>query len=369
MLIDMREVADGRSLVATVCIIGAGVAGITLARELEKQGIDTCVLESGGLVADDATRDLARGEATGFDYQFADGCRGRFLGGSSNCWGGWPQVDEENTHRVAISSSVVSAGCRRQVPSANGRSITLQSSTTRTSAVAFMSIVRCSVTQTGLFREPAVGLLGMRGGARRKEVAIGAQDAFAQADGRRPAEASELAGIQQLAWRAIRLAGIKAQLALKADDACDQLRQIGNADLFAAANIQVRALRREQRMQQPAIQLHQVQAGGRKIIDMQEFAQRTPTAPHHHLGRTGLMRLVDLPQECRQHMAAFQVEVVAGAIEIGRHQAPVVATVLPVIAFAQLDAGNLGHGVGSLVGSSVPVSSASSAMGCAASLG
>ena len=89
MLIDMRDVANGRSLVTTVCIIGAGVAGITLARELEKQGIDTCVLESGGLTADDATRDLARGEAVGFDYRFADGCRGRFFGGSSNCWGGW----------------------------------------------------------------------------------------------------------------------------------------------------------------------------------------------------------------------------------------------------------------------------------------
>ncbi len=89
MLIDMREVSHGRSLAATVCIIGAGVAGITIARELEKQGIDTCVLESGGLVADDATRDLARGEAIGLDYLFADGCRGRYFGGSSNCWGGW----------------------------------------------------------------------------------------------------------------------------------------------------------------------------------------------------------------------------------------------------------------------------------------
>jgi choline dehydrogenase-like flavoprotein len=89
MLIDMREVADGRELVTTVCIIGAGVAGITIARELEKQGIDTCVLESGGMEPDDQTRDLYRGESIGIDYQFADGCRGRFLGGSSNCWGGW----------------------------------------------------------------------------------------------------------------------------------------------------------------------------------------------------------------------------------------------------------------------------------------
>ncbi len=89
MFIDTRQVGDGRALIATVCIIGGGVAGLTIARELEAQGIDTCVLESGGFEPDDATRDLCRGDATGIDYQFADGSRGRFLGGSSNCWGGW----------------------------------------------------------------------------------------------------------------------------------------------------------------------------------------------------------------------------------------------------------------------------------------
>lgn len=89
MLIDTRQISDGKALIVTVCIIGGGVAGLTIARELEKCGIDTCVLESGGLEPDDATRDLYRGEATGIDYQFADGCRARFLGGSSNCWGGW----------------------------------------------------------------------------------------------------------------------------------------------------------------------------------------------------------------------------------------------------------------------------------------
>ncbi len=89
MFIDTRQVKDGRALVVTVCVIGAGVAGITIARELEAQGVDTCVLESGGFVPDDATRDLYRGDATGMPYHFADGCRARFLGGSSNCWGGW----------------------------------------------------------------------------------------------------------------------------------------------------------------------------------------------------------------------------------------------------------------------------------------
>lgn len=89
MFIDTRQVGDGKSLIVTVCIVGGGVAGLTIARELEKAGVDTCVLESGGFDADDATRDLYRGEASGVDYQFADGCRSRFLGGSSNCWGGW----------------------------------------------------------------------------------------------------------------------------------------------------------------------------------------------------------------------------------------------------------------------------------------
>ncbi len=65
MFIDARQLNDGRALVVTVCVIGAGVAGITIARELEAHGVDTCVLESGGCEPYDATRDLYRGEATG----------------------------------------------------------------------------------------------------------------------------------------------------------------------------------------------------------------------------------------------------------------------------------------------------------------
>lgn len=73
-----------------VCIIGGGVAGITLAMELDKKGVDVVLLESGGFNPDDDTRDLYRGEDVGeWRYNFADGSRSRFLGGSSNCWGGW----------------------------------------------------------------------------------------------------------------------------------------------------------------------------------------------------------------------------------------------------------------------------------------
>jgi choline dehydrogenase-like flavoprotein len=90
MFIDTRHVEQGAIVDTTVCIIGGGVAGITLAMELDKQGIDVAMLESGGLHPDDETRDLARGEDIGeWRYDFSDGSRSRFLGGSSNCWGGW----------------------------------------------------------------------------------------------------------------------------------------------------------------------------------------------------------------------------------------------------------------------------------------
>lgn len=89
MFIDARTVESGVIIQTVVCIIGGGVAGITLALELEKQEIDVCLLESGGFKPDDETRDLYRGQSIGVPYIFSDGCRSRFLGGSSNCWGGW----------------------------------------------------------------------------------------------------------------------------------------------------------------------------------------------------------------------------------------------------------------------------------------
>jgi choline dehydrogenase-like flavoprotein len=89
MFIDTRRLQESATVQTSVCIIGGGVAGITLARELERQGIDACLLESGGYAPDRGTRDLYRGENVGVRYNFADGYRFRYLGGSSNGWGGW----------------------------------------------------------------------------------------------------------------------------------------------------------------------------------------------------------------------------------------------------------------------------------------
>jgi choline dehydrogenase-like flavoprotein len=89
MFIDTRELGQNATIEAEVCIVGAGAAGITLALELERRGVAATVLESGGLEPDDASKDLYVGRNSGLPYTFGEGSRSRFLGGSSNCWGGW----------------------------------------------------------------------------------------------------------------------------------------------------------------------------------------------------------------------------------------------------------------------------------------
>lgn len=89
MFIDTRTLDDQTVIDKTVCVMGCGVAGITLAFELERLGIDACILESGGYESEKETTDLNRGFNLGLPYQFGDGTRSRYLGGSSNCWGGW----------------------------------------------------------------------------------------------------------------------------------------------------------------------------------------------------------------------------------------------------------------------------------------
>ncbi len=89
MFCDARKEEEGKLLQSTVCIIGGGAAGITMALEFERRGIDAILLESGGFKPDAETIDLYRGENVGIPYEFGDGFRSRFLGGGSNCWGGW----------------------------------------------------------------------------------------------------------------------------------------------------------------------------------------------------------------------------------------------------------------------------------------
>ena len=71
------------------CIAGGGVAGIVLAFSLARRGRRILVLEAGGLEFSDESQSLYRGTNVGHDYFDLDASRLRFLGGTSNHWGGW----------------------------------------------------------------------------------------------------------------------------------------------------------------------------------------------------------------------------------------------------------------------------------------
>src|SRR4026207_821451 len=71
-----------------VCIVGAGAAGITLAREFIDQRFEVCLLESGGMSPHKRTRCLSRGQNIGHYYRPIEYTRSRSFGGTTEIWGG-----------------------------------------------------------------------------------------------------------------------------------------------------------------------------------------------------------------------------------------------------------------------------------------
>ncbi len=90
MLLDAAQLADAE-LAGTfdVCICGAGPAGITLARGLADLGWRVALMEGGGAEPDPRSQSLYQGEIVGLPYYPLDACRLRYLGGTSNHWGGY----------------------------------------------------------------------------------------------------------------------------------------------------------------------------------------------------------------------------------------------------------------------------------------
>ncbi len=85
-----------------VCIAGAGPAGIVLALELARRGRRVLLLEGGGTDSPGDAQSVYEGELSGRPYPLL-GSRLRWLGGTSNHWGGWVKplddVDfEEKSH-------------------------------------------------------------------------------------------------------------------------------------------------------------------------------------------------------------------------------------------------------------------------------
>jgi choline dehydrogenase-like flavoprotein len=87
-IIDLARTSDDLHLQADVCLVGAGAAGLYLARRLADAGLSVVVLEAGPALAIDAD---SGGFALSSDsFPYAGATAGRFfgLGGSTSRWGG-----------------------------------------------------------------------------------------------------------------------------------------------------------------------------------------------------------------------------------------------------------------------------------------
>lgn len=89
MIIDARDLPDGETLNADVCIVGAGAAGISMALELGGGPMQVLLLESGGLRPEKATQELySGGVADERLHSPPDTYRQRRFGGTTTIWGG-----------------------------------------------------------------------------------------------------------------------------------------------------------------------------------------------------------------------------------------------------------------------------------------
>jgi choline dehydrogenase-like flavoprotein len=88
MLVDFREIAGSTTLRADVCLIGSGAAGITLAMELDRSGLDVVMLAGGAAQFDAACHDLYRSHVVGLRHKGIHEMRARIHGGTTTLWAG-----------------------------------------------------------------------------------------------------------------------------------------------------------------------------------------------------------------------------------------------------------------------------------------
>jgi choline dehydrogenase-like flavoprotein len=96
MLVDARSLPTGTVIETEVCIVGAGAAGITVAREFTNSSHRVVLLESGDTEFRETTQKLYAGSNIGRLYFNPDDVdlRLRYFGGTTNHWAGWCAVPD-----------------------------------------------------------------------------------------------------------------------------------------------------------------------------------------------------------------------------------------------------------------------------------
>ncbi len=88
MIIDAQALPADQVLQADVCIVGAGAAGISLAREFSGSQFAVILVEGGGLTFEHRSQFLHRGLSRGRAYLPPENTRRRQFGGTTAVWFG-----------------------------------------------------------------------------------------------------------------------------------------------------------------------------------------------------------------------------------------------------------------------------------------
>ena len=108
--LDARTLPDDTVLAPDLAIIGGGPAGISLALALASTKLNILLLESGGANFDPQNQKMYAGSQSGLSYIALDAGRLRFLGGSTNHWGGWCRpLDEIDFEKRSLNSRMNAA--------------------------------------------------------------------------------------------------------------------------------------------------------------------------------------------------------------------------------------------------------------------
>ena len=86
MFIDSSQLVNDEIIAGDICIIGAGIAGLTIAKEFMNTNKSVVVVESGDLKPDANPNKLISGKNIGLPYYDINETRARAFGGTSHLW-------------------------------------------------------------------------------------------------------------------------------------------------------------------------------------------------------------------------------------------------------------------------------------------
>src|SRR6266699_2096434 len=86
---DARTLENGTVIRGDLCIVGAGAAGISIAREWTSSRLNVVLLEGGGFDLEPEMQDLYRGDIVGQPYYPLQAARLHYFGGTTGHWAGF----------------------------------------------------------------------------------------------------------------------------------------------------------------------------------------------------------------------------------------------------------------------------------------